>query len=92
MLQEILGTYGLTNNISAIEPFGTGLINHTWTVHDGNNKFILQRINEKIFKHPHYIAGNIRSLGEYLSAKEPAYLFVSAERTLTEEDTVFFAR
>ncbi|MEO6546478.1 MAG: aminoglycoside phosphotransferase family protein [Ferruginibacter sp.] len=89
MLQAILNTYGLTKDIGEIKPFGTGLINNTWSVNSGADKFILQRINHTIFKNPPDIAGNIRLIGEYLSTNNPDYLFVAAEQTLKHEDTVY---
>jgi Ser/Thr protein kinase RdoA (MazF antagonist) len=87
-LQQILNVYGLKNGVE-VNPFGTGLINHTWTIHSGNNKFILQRINHNIFKSPTDIASNIRLISEYLSKYHPGYLFVTPEKTLQQEDIVY---
>jgi len=89
MSQTILNAYGLTGNDVETKPFGTGLINHTWTVTAGEKKFILQRINQNIFKTPAHIAANIRMIGDYLGKKFPGYLFVTAEKTLEQEDLVF---
>lgn len=86
-MQHIADVYGLTNEVE-VKPFGTGLINHTWTIDSGNNKLILQRINHTIFKSPAAIAGNIRLISEYLSIHHPGYLFVTPEKTLQQEDMV----
>jgi len=88
MLQQILNAYGFINDLE-VQPFGTGLINHTWTVNNGHNKLILQRINHNIFKTPSDIAANIRLISQYLSSHHPEYLFVTPEKTLLQEDIVY---
>ncbi len=52
MRQHILNSYGLWEDMVETKPFGTGLINTTWVINTSDKKFILQRINHKIFKHP----------------------------------------
>ncbi len=89
MPQTILKAYGLKGNQLDAKAFGTGLINHTWMVTSGANKFILQRINHNIFKHPPDIAANISMIGKYLSKNYPGYLFVTAQKTLEQDDIVF---
>lgn len=88
MLRGILDLYGLTGDTVTVTPFGTGLVNHTWLVSAGKGKFILQRINDGIFKNPTDIAHNIRLIGEYLSEHYPGYLFVMPEKTTAHEDMV----
>lgn len=92
MLQTILEIYGLTGSSVEIKPFGSGLINNTWAVTSGNNKFILQRINHSIFKLPDDIAFNIRQIGNYLFRYHPGYLFVSPEKTLQQQDIVYLPK
>ena len=89
MLQTILNAYGLNGDDVKTKPFGTGLINHTWTVSAGEKKFILQRINQQVFKTPAHIAANIRMIGNYLKENFPGYLFVTVEKTLQQQDLVF---
>ncbi len=88
MLQNILNAYGFINEVE-VKPFGTGLINHTWTINSGSNKLILQRINHNVFKAPADIALNIRLIGNYLSKHHPDYLFVTPEKTLQQEDMLY---
>ncbi|MES2851136.1 MAG: aminoglycoside phosphotransferase family protein [Bacteroidota bacterium] len=88
MLQNILNAYGFINEVE-VKPFGTGLINHTWTINSGSNKLILQRINNNIFKAPADIAINIRLIGNYLAKHHPEYLFVTPEKTLQQEDILY---
>jgi Ser/Thr protein kinase RdoA (MazF antagonist) len=86
MPQNILAAYGISGNA---EPFGTGLINHTWIVHSGDNQYILQRVNDSIFKNPNDIASNTSLIGEYLSKHSPGYLFVIPENTIQQESIVY---
>ena len=89
MLQPIFDAYGLKGNDVDSKPFGTGLINHTWMVCAAEKKFILQRINQQVFKAPADIAANIRMIGNYLKENFPGYLFVTAEKTMQQQDLVF---
>ncbi len=77
MLQAILGSYGLQPDQFNIEPFGSGLINHTWKVTGEKDIYILQQINKQVFKNPEVIANNLHSLDNYLKATAPGYLFVA---------------
>ncbi len=91
MLQNVLEEYGLKESSSVITAFGNGLINHTWIVESGKNKFILQRINDNIFKIPADISENITAIGNYLSIHYPQYLFVLPELTNTKKEFVHIA-
>ncbi len=77
VLQQVLAAYGLTDETVKVESFGTGLINHTWKVTTPNNVFILQKVNDYIFKKPTDIAHNINLLADYLQQNKPAYLFIA---------------
>ncbi|MGC4103986.1 phosphotransferase enzyme family protein [Ferruginibacter sp.] len=81
MFESVLQQYGLDSAQCVIEPFGSGLINHTWTVTNGAEKFILQRINDNIFKQPALIEANIRQVVDYLKINHPAYLFAAPLQT-----------
>lgn len=88
MLKSILTAYGLPAEQCIILPFGTGLINNTWKVNYGKDEYILQRINENVFKRPGDIAENIRIIGEYLSVHAPEYLFVLPVNTVSGKELV----
>jgi Ser/Thr protein kinase RdoA (MazF antagonist) len=87
ILQKILLQFGLES--VAIQPFGSGLINRTWKVNTLQGNFILQKINEKVFKHPEDIAYNIRKIAAYLQTTHPDYLFVRPVVAQNGEDIVF---
>lgn len=48
---SILPAYGLKED-AVVEPFGKGLIISTWKINNGNGEYILQRVNQDVFKIP----------------------------------------
>lgn len=78
MLDQILPLYGIQPVGNDVQLFGDGLINRTWKVTTPANGYILQQINQAVFKRPHDIDQNIAALKSYLSKTHPDYLFVSA--------------
>ncbi len=77
MLEPILKAYGLTAASCSIEPFGSGLINHTWKVSANGTDYILQKINNAVFKKPSNIANNISAIATHLKNHHPEYIFIS---------------
>src|SRR5687768_11033780 len=75
MIQDILAAFGLEN--ARAELFGNGLINRTWKVATSHERYILQRVEDKIFKHPEDIAFNTRLLARYVAKNYPDYFFVA---------------
>ncbi len=91
MLQKVFKAFGLAVDINKAVPFGLGLINDTWKIKDGNNTFILQRINDQIFKDPAAIAYNVDITARYLRQHYPDYLFVMPVKSIYKEDIFFDA-
>ncbi|MEI9910796.1 MAG: aminoglycoside phosphotransferase family protein [Bacteroidota bacterium] len=89
MIRTVLPAYGLKEEDTSIESFGTGLINNTWKVISAGKPYILQRINQKVFKQPQDIAGNIKLIAGYLSQYHPAYRFVAPVLSVTGDNMVF---
>jgi Ser/Thr protein kinase RdoA (MazF antagonist) len=89
MLPSILPAFGLNENAVQLHPFGSGLINSTWKVTAGERQFILQRVNQDVFKNPHDIAHNIKLIAEYLKLHHPGYPFISALPSTKGEEMVF---
>jgi Ser/Thr protein kinase RdoA (MazF antagonist) len=89
MLQKIFTAFGLTEDTAKAMPFGSGLINHTWKIKTGNSTYILQRINDQIFKDPGAIAYNIDITAGYLHQHYPDYLFVTPVKSIYREDIFF---
>jgi hypothetical protein len=71
-----------------IIPFGAGLINHTWRIKGPGQDFILQRVNDDVFKCPEDIEENIRSIADYLKQHYPDYLFVAPVKTPDQREMV----
>jgi len=78
---EALAAYDLHINNLVVEPIHTGLINFTWLIKNTTDSFILQKINNKVFKDPDAIASNVRMIADYLLKKNPEYLFVCPIKT-----------
>ncbi len=87
-MKQILFHFGLDEENFSMLPFGCGLINTTWVIESktGNEKYILQKINDTVFKQPADIAFNIRLIDDYMKEHYPTYLFVSACKTINQND------
>lgn len=82
MIESVLAAYGLDATMTTIRAFGTGLINHTWKITTPSQEYILQRVNQEVFKSPEQIAANISLIEEYLRAHHPTYCFVAPVKAL----------
>ncbi len=88
MTSEILIAYGLHPDHCTLQQLGNGLINKTWKVIQGDRQFVLQRINDYVFKEPFALAENISLLDEYLRVKSSAYLFVASLKSKDGKEIV----
>ncbi len=86
MLHVILSAFGFDPDNCIIDPFGTGLINHTWLLKCADNEYILQKVNHHVFKNPYFISDNIRFVGDYLKQNFPLYLFVTPILSVQHKD------
>ncbi len=77
MLQKILSAFGLNDASLKWEALGSGLINQTWKITERNKEFVLQQVNQYVFKNPHLIADNINLVAGWLQEKCPDYFFVA---------------
>jgi len=77
MFENILPLYGLNSDKATVKLFGDGLINHTWKVTTDTQNYILQKVNNEVFKMPKDIDRNISLIKQYLDVEYPNYLFVS---------------
>lgn len=89
MIDNILRSYGLDPRLSQVELLTSGLINHTWKVKSEGQSYIVQRINDEVFRKPLELAANIRMIDGYLKEHSPTYLFVSPVSNLQGEDISF---
>lgn len=86
-MDEILKKYGLEPADCLVESLNSGLINNTWKISNGE-QFILQRINQNVFKQPWQIAENIRTIADHLKKNFPGYLFPVPLKTVDGEEMV----
>lgn len=89
MIQTVLQAYGIAGSQVKVIPFGSGLINQTWLVSNNRLQYILQRINDQIFKNPNAIAHNVNIIANYLQKHYPDYLFSSSIKTLYYSDIFY---
>jgi hypothetical protein len=89
MISSVLETYGIDDRACQVEPLASGLINRTWKVTNDQAMYILQRINDHVFKQPLALAKNIRLIDDYLQCHNPDYLFVSPIKNTKGNDLVF---
>ncbi len=90
-MNSILQQYGSQFLNATLEVISGGLINQTWKVTSGEDCFILQRINENVFRDPHKIAANVRLMADHLKAISSDYLLVSQIKTKAGEELAFNA-
>jgi Ser/Thr protein kinase RdoA (MazF antagonist) len=83
---EALAAYDLPIENLVVEPISTGLINSTWFVKNSHQSFILQKVNDNVFKNPAAIANNIKLIADYLSKHQSRYLFASPIQTKSGEE------
>jgi len=84
---EIFTAYGIDKNAENIA-LQNGLINSTWKIKHENEYFILQKINQAVFKNPIAIASNVRLISDYLTKTNPHYLFVAPVKTINGDEMV----
>jgi hypothetical protein len=88
MLQKILKAFNIEE--AEVKSFGSGLINRTWKISTHAGNYILQKINDNVFKHPKDVAYNIRSIADYLEEKHPDYFLITTVVAKDGSDMVFF--
>ena len=91
MLNTILPAYGFSDETSKVEAFGSGLINNTWKITSGATSYILQRVNNEVFKEPVHIAHNIAMIAAHLKEHHPRYRFIAPLQTLRGEEMIYQA-
>lgn len=89
ILYNVLANYGFEEEHCSIEDFGSGLINNTCLVRHHSGNYILQRVNDKVFKEPFLIANNIDKIQHCINQTDDSYYFAAPSRTLKGESMLF---
>ncbi|NCA68990.1 MAG: aminoglycoside phosphotransferase family protein [Sphingobacteriia bacterium] len=72
LLESIAGAFDLPAPVDKVEPHGRGLINDTYRVSAGDRRYLLQRINARVFPDPPRIMANHQTLARHArSAPDP---------------------
>jgi Ser/Thr protein kinase RdoA (MazF antagonist) len=69
---SIAGRFTSTGAVAGVEPFGSGNINDTFLVTpvSGNERrFVLQRLNTRVFRNPESVMRNMRAVTEHIAAR-----------------------
>ena len=90
-ISKVLKEYEIGTGQLSWRAYGTGHINATYliSVEGREQQFILQSINQNVFKDPLIIAENVRLVGSYLRKHHPSYLFVGSIPTKDGEEMAF---
>ncbi len=83
----ILQAFGLNPSDYSISRIGTGHIHKTYKL-DGKGCYVLQRVNNNVFRKPEIISSNLRLASDYLKKKFPDYLFLTCIPSLHQTETV----
>ncbi|MBK5966959.1 aminoglycoside phosphotransferase [Thiocystis minor] len=65
--RDIAARFAIAHPLGAIAPLGRGLINDTFSLDAGGQRYVLQRINGAVFPAPERIMSNLRVLGAHLA-------------------------
>jgi Ser/Thr protein kinase RdoA (MazF antagonist) len=68
---SVLGAYVLQH--ATIHPLGAGNINHTFLLESHTEKYVLQAINQAVFKNPEVIDANLTAIRDFLASHYPDY-------------------
>lgn len=93
-LLAVAGQFAAGQTIQAVEPLGNGLINDTYVVTTAVDRFVLQRINPRVFPQPQRVIHNLGELAKHLQQKPadavrlkiPALLPVSNEQGFYQDE------
>lgn len=82
-LHKVVRSFNIAG--AEIQPFGNGLINRTWKVCTASENYILQKVNDQVFRHPKDIARNISLISDYFKKTHPDYFFIAPVPTVNGE-------
>ena len=91
MLNTALKQYGFDTDQLKLETIGNGLIHRTWKLSTGSAQYVLQQINDNVFRVPADIMHNVGVVGNYLHQHNPEYLFIRPVKTLKGSSYVYLS-
>lgn len=88
MSPNVLHAWGLSETDFKTQKIGSGHIHQTLKL-DGDESYVIQKLNTSVFKDPELIEKNIGLVREHLSKHKPDYLFLSSIPTLVGKNVHF---
>ncbi len=76
-IRTVLVAFGIDPDLAEATTINAGHINKTYKIDTQGPSYILQRINNNVFKDPEVIASNLEHTRRHLSERHPDYLFIS---------------
>ncbi|MBP6688252.1 MAG: aminoglycoside phosphotransferase family protein, partial [Lacibacter sp.] len=73
MLEFVIRRYGLKRDELHMFPLGNGLINSTWKLSVDGKDYVLQKVNDEVFKKPENIDWNLNLIAAHLQQYYPEY-------------------
>ncbi|EDY38714.1 aminoglycoside phosphotransferase [Cyanobium sp. PCC 7001] len=71
-LRGIADRFALPAAVSAVTPLGNGNVNDTFRVEtESGQRFVLQRLNTRVFRHPEQVMANIVALNRHVAGRAP---------------------
>ncbi len=70
-MREVAALFRLAGNVKDVSPYGNGHINETYLVQTTQRRYILQRINNRVFRDVPALMGNIGAVSDFLAARDP---------------------
>ena len=68
-INEAVAAYSHVGEIKSLTPYGNGHINDTFLLVTSSKRYILQRINDSVFKDPRRVMENIVKVTEHIKSK-----------------------
>lgn len=85
---SILQAWGLDETKFEVQKIGSGHIHQTLKL-EGEDSYVIQKLNTSVFKDPELIEKNIGLVREHLSKHKPDYLFLASIPTLENKNVHF---
>ncbi|MEO7800447.1 MAG: phosphotransferase [Ginsengibacter sp.] len=88
-LFEITEQFGLKPASTNFKQISGGLINATWLVSVAQDQYVLQQINNTVFKKPYDLSANIEKVTSYLKKYFPDYFIPTPINSINGEGLIF---
>ncbi len=71
-IKQLASQFAVNGNVCSSKEFGSGHINQTYLVHtDTECAYVLQKINQYVFREPKKVMENVIAVTQFLQAKDP---------------------